>query len=54
MVHQHSRSHLTQEALQAHAKTLEADVDGDVVASLPRTPSGEFLFFKHLLLSQGS
>lgn len=40
MVKQHSRSNLTHEALQVHAKTLEADADGDVVASLPRTPSG--------------
>ncbi|KAK9785975.1 hypothetical protein WJX73_007453 [Symbiochloris irregularis] len=39
MVKQHTKSHLTQEALHAHAKTLEAD-EGDAVASLPRTPSG--------------
>lgn len=40
MVKQHSRSNLTQEALQAHAKRLEAG-DEDVIADMPRTSSGE-------------
>ena len=42
MVRPHERSHLTTEALQAHARAMEMDDDGDAVqlADLPRTPSG--------------
>lgn len=42
MVRPHDRFHLTRDALQAHARTLDDETEGetDRVADLPRTPSG--------------